>query len=111
MWNQLTQIDQLDEVAEKSFDRPVFIFKHSTRCGISRMVLKNFEKQYRLTENDVQPYFLDLLNHRDVSNEIATRFGVVHQSPQIVLLKNGECRYTASHGEIDAEELKEKIRS
>ncbi|TNF08335.1 MAG: DUF2847 family protein, partial [Bacillota bacterium] len=54
-------------------------------------------------------YFLDLLNHRDVSNEIANRFQVVHQSPQLILIKNGVAVYNASHSEIQAEVL-EKYR-
>ncbi|RZJ30432.1 MAG: bacillithiol system redox-active protein YtxJ, partial [Flavobacterium sp.] len=97
-------------LSETSFEKPVFIFKHSTRCGISRMVLKNFESNYSLSDDEIEPYFLDLLSHRGVSNEIAGRFNVVHQSPQLILLRNGECHYTASHSDIDAAELKEKIK-
>lgn len=108
-WNDLTELKQLDDLAAASFKKPVLIFKHSTRCGVSRMVLKNFEKHYALNDDDISPWFLDLLAYRDVSNEIASRFGVVHQSPQLILISRGECIYTASHSDIDANDIQEKI--
>jgi len=108
-WNALTQIAQLDEIVEESASTPVVIFKHSTRCSISRMALKNFEREYNLEESEVAPYFLDLLEHRDISNEIAQKFQVIHQSPQLLLIKNGKSVYDVSHSEIDAEALKSKI--
>lgn len=107
-WNALTELKQLDFIAEESEEKPVVIFKHSTRCSISRMALKNFEREY-LDENEASLYFLDLLNHRDISNEIADRFHVIHQSPQLLLIKNGKSVYDVSHSEIDAEALKSKI--
>lgn len=108
-WNALTEIKQLDTIVEASASTPVVIFKHSTRCSISRMALKNFEREYDLEESEVAPYFLDLLEHRDISNEIAQKFQVIHQSPQLILIKDGKAVYNASHSEIDAEELKSKI--
>ncbi len=93
---------------ELSPQQPVAIFKHSTRCSISRMALKQFENEFDL-EGSVTPYYLDLLNHRDISNEIATRFQVYHQSPQLLLIKEGKSIYDASHSDIDAVELKERL--
>ena len=110
-WNALTQITQLDSIVEESAEKPVVIFKHSTRCSISRMALKNFEREYNLQESDVAPYFLDLLEHRDISNEIAQKFQVIHQSPQLLLIKNGKSVYNVSHSEIDAEALKSKVEA
>lgn len=106
-WNDLTQLQQLDNLVTESFSKPVFIFKHSTRCSISRMALKQFENHYAI--ENTAAYFLDLLSHRDISNAIESRFGVVHQSPQLVLLMDGKCVYTVSHSDIDADELKLKI--
>jgi len=108
-WNDLTDLKQLDEVVDQSANMPVIIFKHSTRCSISRMALKNFEKEYGIDEDKAKPYFLDLLEHRDISNEIASRFGVQHQSPQLIVIKNGAAVYNTSHSDIDAETLKAKI--
>ena len=91
-----------------SNEKPVVIFKHSTRCSISRMALKQFENEFDL-EDRVDAYFLDLLEHRDISNEIANRFKVQHQSPQLLLIKDGKSVYDVSHSDIDAGELKGKL--
>ncbi len=109
MWNPLTELKQLDEIASESSTIPVFIFKHSTRCSISRMALKGFEREYKLSETDAKLYFLDLLEHRDISNGISTKFNVMHQSPQLLLIKNGHCLYHVSHSDIDATDLLSKI--
>ncbi len=107
-WVPLTDLGQLNEIIQLSNEKPVVIFKHSTRCSISRMALKNFENEYDLGEN-IAPYFLDLIAFRDISNEIASRFEVVHQSPQLLLIIGGKSVYDVSHSAIDADELKSKI--
>jgi bacillithiol system protein YtxJ len=107
-WIELTDLGQLNEIMDLSHEQPVAIFKHSTRCSISRMALKQFENEFDL-EGSVTPYFLDLLNHRDISNEIATRFEVYHQSPQLLLIKEGKSIYDASHSDIDVVELKGRV--
>ena len=104
-WNQLTDLGELNEIITISEEKPVVIFKHSTRCSISRMALKQFENQYDAQENIV-PYFFFLLKHRDISNEIAIQFNVQHQSPQILVIKDGKSVYNASHSDIDADDLK-----
>ncbi len=103
-WNPLTDLGQLNEITEASFEKPVVIFKHSTRCSISRMALKQFENEFTL-DDKIQLYFLDLLNYREVSNEIASRFGVQHQSPQLILVKDGNAIFSTSHSDIDAQFL------
>ena len=107
-WNELTDLGQLSEIIEISNEKPVAIFKHSTRCSVSRMALKQFENEFNSSDK-VTPYFLDLIAHRDISNEIATRFGVTHQSPQLILIKEGKAVYNVSHSDIDAEELAKKV--
>jgi len=107
-WTELTDIAQLMEIEAISNEKPVVIFKHSTRCSISRMALKQFEREYDLNDT-VAAYFLDLIAHRDVSNEIASRFSVYHESPQLILIRNGKAVYDVSHSDIDAIALKEKI--
>ena len=107
-WIPLTHLGQLDEIAAFSNQKPIIIFKHSTRCSISRFALKQFENEYAL-EDKVDAYFLDLIEYRDVSNEIANRFQVVHQSPQLLLIKNGQSVYDASHSDIDAGDLVERL--
>ena len=107
-WIPLQFMGQLDEIAALSDNKPAVIFKHSTRCSISRFALKQFEKEFAL-EDKVDAYFLDLLEHRDISNEIASRFGVYHQSPQLLLIKNGKSVYDVSHDAIDAKDLSERL--
>ena len=104
-WHILSSSDQLDGIIEESKTKPVGIFKHSTRCGVSRGVLKSFEKEFRFSEDQIKLYFLDLLAHRNVSNEIENRFKVHHESPQLILIKNGKTVYHNSHNAIDASGL------
>ncbi|SDS32010.1 bacillithiol system protein YtxJ [Maribacter dokdonensis] len=99
-WISLTSIDQLKDIKEASNSKPQLIFKHSTTCGISRMVLNMFKSNYSLEEGQMDLYFLDLLAHRDVSNGVASEFGVTHQSPQLLIIKNGEVVVHDSHGSI-----------
>lgn len=107
-WNELTDLGQLNEIIAITNEKPVAIFKHSTRCSVSRMALKQFENEFNSSDK-VTPYFLDLIANRDISNEIANRFGVTHQSPQLILIKGGKAIYNVSHSDIDAEELGTKV--
>ncbi|PHR12276.1 MAG: cytosolic protein [Aequorivita sp.] len=108
-WHVLGSVDQLDEIVEQSKNKPVAIFKHSTRCGISRGVLKLFEKNYNLTDEQLKLYYLDLLQNRDISNEIAARFKVQHESPQMIVIKNGAVVHHDSHHSIEASHLERYI--
>ena len=103
-WQALNELRQLDEIKELSKVKTQLIFKHSTRCGISRMVMNQFVSLYDLDLN-ADLYYLDLLNYRDVSNEIGYKFHVMHQSPQLIIIKNGVAVAHASHGAINDLEL------
>ncbi len=107
-WTELTDVLQLQEIEAISNEKPVVIFKHSTRCSISRMALKQFEREFDLNDT-VDAYFLDLISHRDISNQIAQKFNVYHESPQLILIKNGKAVYDVSHSDIDAQALKNKV--
>jgi len=87
----------LDGLIADSFTRPQLIFKHSTRCSISRYMLKDFIAHFTYSSNEFPAYYLDLLNYREISNQIADEFEVIHQSPQILLIKNGKAVVYASH--------------
>ena len=100
-WISLTDLDQLSAIETLSNQQTVAIFKHSTRCSISRMALKQFENEFA-SGDTIALYFLDLIEYREISNEIASRFGVMHQSPQLIVIKNGKAIYNASHSDIDA---------
>ena len=103
-WIPLNNITQLDTIADKSKTKTQLIFKHSTRCGISRMVMNQFVAAYDVDAN-VDLYYLDLLSYRDVSNEVGYKFQVMHQSPQLLVLRNGVVVAHASHGGINEIDL------
>lgn len=109
-WIELTSIEQLMEVLSTTEEKPVLLFKHSTRCSISMMALNSFQSKWTSGDDLCGLYFLDLLNHRDVSNEIAVLTGVIHQSPQVIVLKGKEIIYDASHSSIDARRIEAILR-
>jgi len=110
-WEKLTSVDQLKEAIENSSVKPVLLFKHSTRCSISMMALNSFQNRWEGTPEEIDIYYLDLLNYRDVSNAIAEETGVIHQSPQVIVLKNKEIVYTATHSGISARSALNSIRN
>lgn len=106
-WIPLTSLEQLEEIKEKSKTKTVGVFKHSTRCSISKGVIKSFDRSFpeELSEK-IDIYYLDLLNYREISNEVGHTFQVIHQSPQLVLIKNGVAVADASHYDITQVDLK-----
>ena len=105
-WITLNTIEQLNLIKEASFSKPQVIFKHSTTCSISKMAFSRFERAE--APNTIDFYYLDLLNYRPISSEIADLFHVYHESPQVLLIKNGECTYDESHYGIMMDEIVEQ---
>ena len=103
-WIPLLNEQQLEEIKKNSGSRPQVIFKHSIRCSVSSMA------RSRLDRNEfpkgIDFYFLDIVNHRSISNKIAADFHVRHESPQVLLIKEGECVYDESHSGIDMDEIR-----
>lgn len=99
-WIPLNTLSQLDEIKELSKTETVLVFKHSTRCGISRMVIKQFEKMFDEDFKNLKVYYLDLLNYRNISDEVGYRFQVLHQSPQLLVIKDEIAVTSASHYDI-----------
>ena len=108
-WIPLINVSQLEQIAERSKSVSCLIFKHSTRCNISAIAKFRLEDDWRFTEEQVEAYFLDLLQHRDISAAVAERFNVYHESPQILLIENGECDFDASHLDITVDEIAEQL--
>lgn len=106
-WNKLTNINQIEELNNKSFQVPQVIFKHSTRCFISKSVLQNFESDYEDLNNIPKAdfYFLDLIAFRNISNHIAEHYNVTHESPQLLMINKGKCTYNDSHSSINLDKL------
>lgn len=109
-WNKLESADQLTAIKEESFERPVLILKHSTTCSISMAALGRLERNWKQESvGQLKPYYLDLLRYRPISGQIATDFGVQHQSPQVLVIKNGQAVYDASHFDIKFDTIKDNI--
>ncbi|MCW3124914.1 MAG: ytxJ [Bacteroidetes bacterium] len=104
-WIQLTDAAQLDGIVKESHVHPVAIFKHSTRCSVSSMVKKTLERDWNVDSDKLPVYFLDLIAYRRISNEIADLFDITHESPQLILIKDGKAIYHSSHSEIDFDQM------
>ncbi|ARN77300.1 cytosolic protein [Nonlabens spongiae] len=109
-WEHLDSIDQLDNLIKNSKLKPKVIFKHSTRCGISRMALNQFENNYTSGMDQAVYYLLDLIANRDVSNAVAEKLSVQHQSPQVIVIDNEQVIHTESHHGIDIKKIQELIK-
>ena len=105
-WNPINDSNQIEAIKAASFTKPQLILKHSTTCSISKMALARLERAD--TPNNIDFHYLDLLNYRNISKEIAENFDVCHESPQVLLIKNGNCVYDESHGGIQMEEIEEQ---
>lgn len=101
-WISLETASQLDSIKQQQGYS--LIFKHSTRCSISMMAKRRFEMDWEGLPGDMPLYFLDLIKHRDLSAKIAEDFQVHHESPQMLLIKDGECILDQSHGAISVDE-------
>jgi len=108
-WLHLINIDQIKQIRSLSKSETVFIFKHSTRCGISKMVIKRFENMFDESMSNVKVYYLDLLNYRDVSDKVGVTFNVIHQSPQLLIIKNEVSVFNASHQDITIIKLQDYL--
>ncbi|MGG9971919.1 bacillithiol system redox-active protein YtxJ [Ferruginibacter sp. SUN002] len=106
-WIPITLETQVEEIKKLSTQKPQLIFKHSTRCSISGVAKSRLERS--IIPEGVDFYFLDLIAHKNISNKIAEDFSVYHESPQVLLIKNGECIFDESHSAISMDEIAEQL--
>lgn len=108
-WKTLNSQAQLAEINELSKSKAVLILKHSTRCSISSAALSRLERNWK-KENEavIEPFYLDLLAHRDISNAIASQYHIEHESPQALLIKDGKCVFYQTHMGIDVADILQK---
>ena len=104
-WIQLTSADQIEDIRKRSAEKPQVIFKHSFRCGTSSWALNSLERSG--PNEHIDFYFLDVIRHRPLSRKIAEEFNVHHESPQVLVIRNGECVYDESHTAISLDEIVE----
>ncbi|MFT6865533.1 MAG: bacillithiol system protein YtxJ [Cyclobacteriaceae bacterium] len=109
-WEKLTSINELEKIDEQSVQAPVVIFKHSIKCSISSTALDRIERKWNQDNHPaIRAYYLDLISYKEVSNAIAAKYGVVHQSPQILMIESGKCVYNDSHFGISYDVLLDKM--
>jgi bacillithiol system protein YtxJ len=110
-WIKIQNAEDLEQIKAASNEQPVVIFKHSTTCSISNTALDRFQRAHAKLADDkgVKFYYLDLLNHRDISKKIAETFNVEHESPQAILVKKGEAVLDASHFGININDFVEAV--
>lgn len=106
-WIELKEEKQILTIAAGEGDS--LIFKHSTRCPVSMMAKRNFESEAASLPAGIPLYFLDLIRHRDISAGVAEKFEVVHESPQVLVIRNGRCIFTSSHGDINAPDVAREL--
>lgn len=106
-WKVLRDEDELQQIIERSETKPQVIFKHSTRCSISSVAKGRLERSQVPAGADF--YYLDLINYRNISNKVVQLFKIHHESPQVLVIKNGECVYDESHMGINMGEIEDVV--
>jgi bacillithiol system protein YtxJ len=107
-WKNLSSISDLEDADKLSYDNDVLLFKHSTTCSISHMAKMRLESSWNLSDRLI-PFYLDLKTYRNVSDTISEKYQVHHESPQVIIIRKGECIYDASHLDISVEEISETL--
>ena len=109
-WIELSDLEQVDQIIQQSLSKPQLIFKHSTRCSISSMVKDRLERQWKSHLNEFPIYYLVLIKYRSISNHLADLFGVIHESPQLLIIENGDCVFDFSNSDISVSAIETKLQ-
>ncbi len=110
-WLEIKEVTEIEKIKELSVTQPVLIFKHSTRCSISSAALGRLERNWKEEDTSaLKPYYLDLISYRPASLKVQDTFFVEHESPQVLIIKNGRCIYNASHMDINYKEIIDSIK-
>jgi bacillithiol system protein YtxJ len=104
--NQLNTIEEFEQVVEK--EKTIFVLKHSTTCPISQAAFGEYEKFAR-EHNEVPAYILTVQDARPLSNHIADKYQIKHESPQAILFSQNNIVWNASHWKITNKSLTETL--
>lgn len=107
-WKTLDNKTNLAEIIELSKESPIAIFKHSISCPISSMAKRRLESSWT---SDIDIYYLDLINFRSISHEVSSQLGIQHESPQLLLIHEGQVKYHGSHLNIDVNTVNHYVDS
>ena len=105
-WTSLINVDDLTGIVKESHHQDILIFKFSSRCSISYLLKKRLESRWNLDASLIKPYFLDLIRYRSLSNQISSMFEVIHESPQILVIRGGMSIFDASHLDISVADIR-----
>ena len=108
-WKKLENLAQLSEILSESYVKPQLVFKHSTRCGVSLHVLDTLESEGEKLNQSLDTHYLDLLSYRNISDAIASDWGVFHQSPQVIVIENSKVIHHATHYTISAAKILQSL--
>jgi len=105
-WIKLDSENNIEDIKNRSLDKRILIFKFSPRCAINILMRGLFEREWIEDEMEMKTYFLDIMEYPGLSKKIETEFNVIHQSPQILIIENKKCIYSASHGGVDYKKIR-----
>lgn len=108
-WKEITTNQEVDQALEESKEKTVLFFKHSVTCGISNAAKFELDENWTLPEEEISTYYLNLLSYREVSNYLAEVTGVMHQSPQVIVVKDKKVLTTLTHYAIKVDKIKSKL--
>lgn len=108
-WRTITTEEDIEEMVRQSQSTACLVYKHSTRCTMSEMIKYILEEEWDFGETELIPYYLDILAHKKLAAKIADDFQVYHQSPQVLLIQEGECTFDEDHKAISVEEIREHL--
>jgi bacillithiol system protein YtxJ len=116
----LEHVDELHRLIDESQSRPVLLFKHSRSCGASLEALDELvaylndrgpERSAPRDSRSLQYAMVTVQTHRAVSNAVAQRLGVRHETPQALLIRDGRVVWSASHFRVTAAAVEDAIRN
>lgn len=107
----MEHLSTLNRLEELNIQGDFIIFKHSPRCSISNMAIDRFQRRAEFLPPDTPAFLVDVLSSREMSQAIAAKYNIQHESPQVLFIRNGVCIYHASHSQIDPRELSEAVKA
>lgn len=108
-WQYIQKAEEVNAIKKGLSEQPVLFFKHSHRCGLSKLILDDLEKDWRRSAQEVRLVFVDVWKQRAIADLIAAEFGIKHHSPQVVLVRNGKVIYHQSHGKIKVVDIEKAL--
>lgn len=108
-YQEIESIEQWESLLEQSGERAVLLLKHSTACPISGAAFKEFKVYTRKPKRPIVCALVKVIESRPVSNDIEAKLGIKHESPQALLIRDGQTLWHASHWDITFERIEQQV--